>query len=82
MMIYRKQKKLESELQVISTGINAFSNFYMPSAKGKQKSIISLSKKLSMLIGLTDKKGKSLVDTEPIGKWKKRKEIVLKKLGK
>ena len=80
MMIYRKQKDFKNELRIIDTGIKAFSNFYMPSAVGKHKSIISLSKKLNTLTGLTDKRGNSLSDTEPIGKWKKRREIVMKKI--
>lgn len=82
MMIYRKQKDFKNELRVINSGIQTFQDFYMPSAVGKHKTIISLSKKLNVLIGLTDSKGRSLAEAEPIKKWKKRKEIVLKKLSK
>ena len=82
MMIYRKQKDFKNELRVINAGIKTFQELYMPSSVGKHKNIIKLSKQLSMLTGLTDKKGKSLYDAEPIGKWKKRKQLVLKKLGK
>ncbi|MEO6723299.1 MAG: hypothetical protein ABIN67_23230 [Ferruginibacter sp.] len=82
MMIYRKQKDFKNELRVINDGIKAFQQLYTPSSIGKHKNIVKLSKQLNMLTGLTDKKGKSLYDAEPIGKWKKRKQVVLKKLGK
>jgi hypothetical protein len=82
MIIYRKQKDLKNELRVINSGIKFFQELYTPTSIGKHKNVIKLSKQLSLLTGLTDKKGKSLYDAEPIGKWKKRKEVVLKKLGK
>ena len=82
MMIYRKQKDFKKELKVINDGIKTFQELYTPSSVGKHKNIVKLSKQLNMLTGLTDKKGKSLYDAEPIGKWKKRKQVVLKKLGK
>lgn len=81
MMIYRKQKDFKNELRVINSGIKTFQDFYMPSAVGKHRAIISLSKKLNVLIGLTDSKGRSLAEAEPIKKWRKRKEVVLKKIA-
>lgn len=81
MMIYRKQKDYKNEIRIINTGIETFRNFYMPSAIGKHKSIIDLSKKLNVLIGLSDKKGNKLTDAEPIAKWKKRKATVLKRIN-
>ena len=82
MMIYRKNKDYRNELRVINEGIRIFQELYTPSSVGKHKNVIKLSRQLSMLTGLTDKKGKSLYEPEPIGKWKKRKLVVLKKLGK
>jgi hypothetical protein len=82
MMIYRKKKDYKNELRVINEGIKVFQELYTPSSIGKHKNVIKLSKQLSMLTGLTDKKGKSLYEPEPISKWKKRKLVVLKKLGK
>jgi hypothetical protein len=81
MMIYRRKKDYKNELRVINEGIRAFQDLYMPMATGKHKTIVSLSKKLNIMIGLTDKKGRHLSDREPIAKWKKRKTIVLKKLA-
>jgi tetratricopeptide (TPR) repeat protein len=82
MMIYRRQKDYKNELRIINEGIRIFQELYTPSAIGKHKNIIKLSRQLNILTGLTDKKGKSVYDAEPIGKWKKRKQVVLKKLGK
>ena len=82
MMIYRKKKDYKNELRVINEGIKVFRELYTPSSAGKNRNVIKLSRQLSMVTGLTDKKGKSLYDAEPIGKWKKRKQVVLKKLGK
>ena len=82
MMIYRRQKEYKNELRIINEGIRVFQELYTPSAIGKHKNIIKLSRQLNILTGLTDKKGKSVYDAEPIGKWKKRKQVVLKKLGK
>jgi hypothetical protein len=82
MMIYRKQKDFKNELRVINSGIKVFQDLYTPSSLGKHKNIIKLSKQLNMMTGLTDKKGNALYEAEPIGKWKKRKQIVLKKLGR
>lgn len=80
MLIYRKKGDLKNELRIINEGIKAFQEFYAPFATGKNRAVIDLSKKLNVLIGLTDKKGRSMAETEPIGKWKKRKDIVLKKM--
>lgn len=80
MMIYRKNKDYKNELRIINAGIKTFQDLYMPTATGRHSAIISLSKKLNVLIGLTDKKGRNLSDMEPIAKWKKRRLVVLQKM--
>lgn len=80
MIIYRKLKEPKQELRIINEGIKAFEEFYKPDAAGKHKTIVSLSNRISQLTGLTDKKGKSLLDREPIAGWKKRKAVVTKKI--
>ncbi len=80
MIIYRKSKEPKLELKIINEGIKAFEEFYKPVSAGKHKTIVSLSNKISQLTGLTDKKGKSLLDREPIASWKKRKASVIKKI--
>lgn len=83
MIIYRKLKKYKDELRVANAGIKAYENFYKPSAKGaKKKKVEEISLSLLRSTGLADKKGNHLYDPEPIGKWKKRKLVIEKKLNK
>ena len=81
-IIYRKQKDYKNELRIINLGIKNFREYYAPSFTGKNNRIIKLSRQLNKMVGLTDKKGNSVYEAGPIGKWKKRKELVLKKLRK
>ena len=80
MIIYRKQQLYKDELRTINAGIKAFENFYHSKLKGKSKKITELSNALLKSTGLLDKKGNTLYDPEPIGKWKKRKAVVEKKI--
>jgi tetratricopeptide (TPR) repeat protein len=80
MIIYRKNKSYKQELRVIKEGIKAYEQFYKSRAS-KSKKIAELSIKLSRSVGLSDKKGNVAYEPEPIGKWKKRKAVVEKKLS-
>ncbi len=80
MILYRKNKDFKNELRIINAGIKAFENFYKPKTKGRTKIITSISNKLNKLIGLVDKKGNHTYDPEPLCKWKKRKQVVAKKV--
>jgi tetratricopeptide (TPR) repeat protein len=83
MVIYRKEKEYESELKVIEKGIDAFTKLYQSKTKkvvGNDKEAVRLSNALIKSLGLKDKKGNDLIEHEPIATWKKRKEIVLKKI--
>jgi hypothetical protein len=83
MIIYRKLKQYKLELKTINNGIKAYENYYKPKVRGaKAKKVEAISAALLRSTGLTDKKGNHLYDPEPIGKWKKRKLVVEKKLGK
>ena len=79
MIIYRKEKNYKKELRIITAGIKAFESFYN-SKKSRSKKIADISQKLNRSFGFTDKKGNSLYDPEPIARWKKRKEVVEKKI--
>ena len=83
MIIYRKQKLYKDELRVIKKGIKKYEDFYKressKSAKGKKLS--DLSEAFMKSSGLKDKKGRTLYNPEPIGKWLKRKEVVERKLN-
>ncbi|MET0393458.1 MAG: hypothetical protein ABW019_09975 [Chitinophagaceae bacterium] len=80
MIIYRKLKEYQKELKVIDAGIAAYQTFFASHKKKKSKKITDLSLRLSKAAGLTDKKGNSLYAPEPVGRWKKRKAVVEKRL--
>ena len=84
MILYRKEKDYKKELSVINAGIRSFQTHYHEhhAKQHADRKVNSISKQLNKAFGLTDKKGKPLYDQEPIETWKKRKEIVLKKLKK
>jgi tetratricopeptide (TPR) repeat protein len=83
MIIYRKLKQYKAELRIINAGIKAYENYYKPKARGvKAKRVEEISLALLKSTGLTDKKGNHMYDPEPIGKWKKRKLVVEKKVKK
>lgn len=81
MIVYRKLKDYEKEATVIRKAIREFETLYnrVP-AKSSGKKIEQLSKQLMKLTGLADKKGKLLYEPEPLGRWKKRKVVVDKRL--
>lgn len=79
MIVYRKLKDFKKELELIDRGINAYQNFY-DSKVSKSKKVVDISNKLAKSIGFVDKKGNTTYDPEPIGKWKKRRLVVEKKL--
>jgi tetratricopeptide (TPR) repeat protein len=81
MVIYRKLKEYQKELKVVNAGIAAYEKFYASHVKVKSKRITALSKKLNKAVGLTDKKGNNLYAPEPLARWKKRKQVVQKRLN-
>ncbi len=82
MIIYRKEKNHKKELQVINKAIREFEKFNKSIIKKKSKKITSLSKGLNKQMGLVGPQGKPVYDPEPLSTWKKRREVVLRKLGK
>ncbi len=83
MVLYRKSKQYKDELRIINAGIKAFENLYKTKSKhsGSRK-VAEISNALLKSTGLADKKGNHLYDPEPIGKWRKRKSVIDKKLKK
>jgi len=79
MILYRKLKDLKSELRIIDAAIKAFEGLYS-NTKRKDSKVASVSKRLNIAFGLTDKKGKMLYEQEPLATWKKRKLTVLNKM--
>lgn len=80
MILYRKIKDYKKELAIIDKGIKAFEKLYAPKASSKMKKIAEISLKMAKSVGLADKKGEATYDPEPIGKWKKRRLVVEKKI--
>lgn len=82
-ILYRKFKQYKDELRIINAGIKAYENLYKTKSKHtRSRKVAEISNALLKSTGLADKKGNHLYDPEPIGKWKKRKEAVEKKLKK
>ena len=81
MIMYRKSKEYKKELTIIDAGIKAFEKLYKPKATGRMKKVAELSLKMAKSVGLVDKKGETTYEFEPLGKWKKRRLVVEKKLG-
>ena len=79
MIIYRKLKRYKDEVKIIDAGIKAFENLYKSKHSGSRK-IAEISSALLKSTGLADKKGNQLYEPEPMGKWKKRKALVEKKI--
>ena len=80
MILYRQEKNYKKELSIINTGIKTFEKFYKSKSIKPSKKISEISEKLNKAFQLVDKKGNSLYNPEPIGRWQKRKEVVEKKM--
>ena len=80
MKIYRQLKEYKKELMIINKGIKAYEQLYKSERKTRSKKINDISQKLNRSFGLIDKKGNNTYDPEPIGRWKKRKLNVEKKV--
>lgn len=79
MILYRKQKLFDKELKTINKALSVFTKLHSPKATGKK--ITALSRKLMRLTGLSDKKGNSLYEAGPLGRWRRRKLWVEKRLS-
>ncbi len=81
MIIYRKNAEYKKEKEVIDAGIKAFELFYKTASRvPAKKKVTSLSQQLLKATGLADKKGNLIFEREPLGRWKKRRKTVEKKL--
>jgi tetratricopeptide (TPR) repeat protein len=78
MMIYRKLKKYDDEIDAINKAISIHEQHYR-SLRPRDNKASLLSRKLNQALGLSDKKGKSFYKPEEVLKLEKRKAIVLKK---
>ncbi|MET0464806.1 MAG: hypothetical protein ABW007_16710 [Chitinophagaceae bacterium] len=82
MIIYRKQRDVERELEVIDRAIKTFQVIFKKSLRiSPTRKTIEISRKLMKAMGLADSKGVELNEREPLQKWKKRKELLEKRLA-
>ena len=83
MILYRKQKQYEEELEVINKGIKKFEEFYQKRSEkliSKHKGAAKLSDALAKSLGQRGKKVQQLYQPEPIPTWVKRRQLVEKKV--
>ena len=81
MIIYRKLKRYKEEWQVVNSGIKAFEDYFKNRSEkltAKHKQVTRLSKALIKSTGLSEKNHEYF--PEPLNKWRKRKEVLKKKL--
>ena len=83
MMLYRQLKDYKKEHHIIKEAIKSFEDFYKQSKQNfPGKKIASLSAALAKSTGLVDKSGKNVYEPGPLGRWKKRRLVVEKRLKK
>ena len=80
MVLYRQLKMKKEELNVINQAIKTFSQPAAKIVKKNKTKIAAISKSISRSMGLTNKKGDQLYQPEPVGRWMKRKELVMKRM--
>jgi len=77
-ILQRKLKDYKKEASLINKAIKIHEQRYTP--KKANKSVSLISKKLNILLGHTDRKGKNIIFPNEIAKLQKRKAILQKKL--
>jgi tetratricopeptide (TPR) repeat protein len=81
MIIYRKLKRYRDELHIVNKGIKAFEDYFKKKSEKlttKHKQLTKLSKALIKSTGLSERNHEYF--PEPLNKWRRRKEVVAKKL--
>jgi tetratricopeptide (TPR) repeat protein len=82
MIIYRKLKDYKKELRVINAAIKSFEETFEKKQPDFNQKVLSISKKLLKATGLADKKGNNIYLPGELAKWKKRKELVMKRVAR
>lgn len=73
MIIHRKLKDVNAEIKYIDAAISIHESYYT-ARKNTDKKAIAISKKLNLLLGHTDKKGKPLFKPAELVKLELRKQ--------
>ena len=77
LVLFRKLKDAEKEISYIDAAIKMNERYY-PAVKKQDTKTVAISKKLNLLLGHTDKKGKNVLKTDEVLKLQKRKANLLK----
>lgn len=77
LVLFRKLKDDKKELRYIDAAIKINEQYYTAIKKQDTKAV-AISKKLNLLLGHTDKKGKTVLKTDEVLKLQKRKANLLK----
>jgi hypothetical protein len=81
MIIYRKLKRYKDEWQIVNKGIKAFEDYFKNQSEkltAKHKQLTKLSKAIMKSTGLSERNHEYF--PEPLGKWRRRKKLLAKKL--
>ena len=84
MIICRKKKAYQKELDVINAALSKFEQFYSsPPRKTKLSSaLMGKTKTLAKKLGLVSRSGSHVYMPEPVATWKRRKQYVMKQMRK
>lgn len=82
MILFRQLKLPKDEIYWIDKAIGNFhKKFNKPKVRSNSK-IATLSKSLLKSTGLSDKQGNAVYQPAPIGRWQKRKDLLIKRAKK
>lgn len=84
MVILRKQKKYEAELEIIRQAIAKVENAIMVSQQAiddRDRESAALSRKLAKSLGLLNNKGLPIYEEPQLAAWRKREAVVEKRLA-
>jgi tetratricopeptide (TPR) repeat protein len=79
-IVYRKLKEYNKELATVERAIKHFEEKFNKEQPAYNKRVATLSKALLKATGLSDKKGNNLYQPGELLRWKKRKDLLIKKL--
>jgi hypothetical protein len=80
MILYRQLKMPDEELALINKAMTAFEKSFASLGRKLSPKIAAISRSIIKSTGLTDKKGKFYYQPQPIARWQKRKDLLLKKM--
>jgi hypothetical protein len=82
MILFRQLKSPKDEIYWIEKAIGHFEKRFKKTSIRSNSKIATLSKSLLASTGLADKSGNPLYRPEPVGRWQKRKDLLIKKMKK